>query len=144
VELGDERLRVERSPEPGVQFRLTPVDGSGESERWVFRTFDPAESRPDSYPHQLPFLAGLPVMVCEQSPPRIVMAFWSDAHEPQILLTSLVSGSQEEGWSGGLPAGVDSMPPQFISLSRGRARRVIAFLDAEGQSMLSVSDSLVD
>ena len=142
VELGDGQVRDERTPEPGVNVRLTPVDRGGVSEPWVVRTFDSADSRPGSYPCQLPYLPGLPVMVCEQDPPQIAVAFWNNAPEPQALLSSLVSVSREQGWAGGSPADADRLPPQFISLSKSGARRVIAFVGVHGQSMLSVSDSL--
>lgn len=144
VQLGDEQVRVEHSPEPGVRFRLTPMDSSGESGRWVVRSFDSADSRPGTYPHQLPFLAGIPVLVTEPTPPKLMTAVWNNAPEPQALLVSLVKASRGQGWTGDSPMALESLSPQFISFSQGRARRLIAFVSTEGQSILTVSDSVAD
>ena len=143
VKLGDGQVRLERSPEPGVDLRLTPVDRGPGSGGWVVRTFGPADARPGSYPDELPFLAGIPVMIWEPTPRRSVMALWNDPPEPQALLSSLLGISEEQGWAGA-PAGVPGPPPQFIGLSRGRARRVISLLGAQGETMLSVSDTFGD
>jgi hypothetical protein len=74
----------------------------------------------------------------------MVTALWNNAPDPQALLASLVTASEEQGWAGASPAGVESLQPQFISLSQGRALRVIALVSAQSQTMLSVSDSLAD
>jgi hypothetical protein len=142
VELGEGEVRVERSPEPGVKLRMTPMDRGAESERWVVRTFDPADAPPGAYPHQLPFLAGLPVMVWENGRPRTMIAVWENAPQASALLSSLVGASREQGWGGAPATGAEGAPPQFVSLSRDDGRRVIAYLSAQGRTLLMVSDSV--
>lgn len=143
VKLGEGLVRLERSPEPGMDLRLTPVVHGPESGEWIVRTFGPVEARPGSYPDELPFLSGIPVMVWEPIPRRSVMALWNNPPEPRALLSSILSISREQGWVG-VAVGVAGPPPQFISLSRGRAQRVISLLSAQGETMLSVSDTLGD
>ena len=80
-------------------------------------------------------------MVWETGPPPVVMALWDNPTEPQSVLTALVNASREQGWAGSPGPAAEVLPPQFISLSRDHARRMIAFVSAQGHSMLTVSDS---
>jgi hypothetical protein len=140
-------VRFEYSPAPGVDMRITTVMGDSPGEQAAIVVYHPASSPPESYPAELPFLAGVSASVWAPADASAGKrsATWSvpdaEAAVAQVLEQSASAGWVAEEEEAAL--GVD-LPVRILMLHKARWSRMVTTAQQGSGSMVMIVDSLED
>ena len=117
--------RVDCNPEPGIRRRIYPIEARDDGLEIV--NWDPAATRPSTFPPDAPFLAHLRTvtMVRDGDAPMAMTAFVPSQRGPALVEKLLASG-RASGWNdSALPDGYPSSLVTVREQHRGATVRLI-------------------
>ena len=117
--------RVDLNPEPGIRRRIYPMEASNDGLEIV--NWNPAATRPSSFPPDAPFLAHLRTVtaVRDGGAPLAITAFVPSQRGPDLIDQLLASG-RAAGWNdSALPDGFPSFLVKVREQHRGTTVRLI-------------------
>lgn len=129
------RLRIQWSPEPGVQVRAFLTQPNA-PERPYATIYDAQTLRPHDYPADFPFITDRTVILAHDAGPNQTTAgYWPAPGQTADVVEQLIALSVHAGWTRG---GVSTRPSigtavvHSAELRRGPKRRIVMALSGNG------------
>jgi hypothetical protein len=138
-------MRFEFSPLPDVDIRITTQPAGRPDEQAGVTMYNPAPAPPDSYPLDLPFLAGVRVSVWEQTagPPGRRSATWMSVPDVAAAEAQILEQCASGGWViEAPPVFTANSPVRTHSLRHGSRVRAVTTSHLGMASMITLLDAV--
>ena len=130
--------------DPYVRSRLRPIGRTSSSE--MITEFAPAPAKPLTYPAVLPFVENRHVWTTESPDGSLSPGARWPCQDPDAVIAAVIEASRSDGWliASDPPIASTILPATVFVLSRQGATRAITKVEADGVSIVQLSDVFGD